>query len=80
LANKALDPIQKKLKGLDGEKQMTVNNQVERLIRDATSLPKLVGPGILPTLIGHAEFPLAGKDVCWMDGLAGELLPDETQP
>jgi len=46
LANKALDPIQKKLKGLDGEKQMTVNNQVERLIRDATSLQKLVSPGI----------------------------------
>jgi len=41
LALKALDPIQRKLKGLDGEKQMTVNNQVEKLIRDATSLQRL---------------------------------------
>jgi hypothetical protein len=29
--------------------------------------------------MSHAEFPLAGKDVCWMDSLAGELLPEETQ-
>jgi len=41
LALKALDPIQRKLKGLDGEKQMTVDNQVENLIREATSLQKL---------------------------------------
>jgi len=47
LALKALDPIQRKLKGLDGEKQMTVNNQVEKLIRDATSLQKLVSPSIV---------------------------------
>jgi hypothetical protein len=46
LALKALDPIQRKLKGLDGEKQMAVNNQVEKLIRDATSLPKLVSAGV----------------------------------
>lgn len=41
LAAGALEPIERKLQGLEGETQISVSNQVEKLIQDATSLLKL---------------------------------------
>jgi hypothetical protein len=37
-----LDPIEKKLQGMEAEKQISVSNQVDKLIQEATSLQKLV--------------------------------------
>jgi FATC domain len=42
LALNALDPIEKKLQGMEAEKQISVSNQVDKLIQEATSLQKLV--------------------------------------
>jgi len=41
LALGALDPIERKLQGTEGETQISVSNQVDKLIQDATSLLKL---------------------------------------
>lgn len=41
-ANKALDPIQEKLKGTGKQGEMSVVNQVDALIKEATELKNLV--------------------------------------
>lgn len=42
LALGALNPIEKKLQGIESERQVSVSNQVEKLIQDASSHQKLV--------------------------------------
>lgn len=41
LALGALNPIERKLQGTEGDTQISVSNQVEKLIQDATSTQKL---------------------------------------
>lgn len=69
LALNALNPIEKKLQGMEAEKQISVSNQVDKLIQEATSLQKLV---TLSSTAGCYRLTLAiGKDVCRLDSLGG---------
>lgn len=60
-------PIRRKLQGLSREgRVMTVSNQVEALIREATDPVHLVSEALCESEVRLITY-LSGKDVRWMD-------------